>query len=545
MRVMMVVALLAVTALPAAAQIGPGGTFIDDDGSNHEPAIEAILHAGITTGCDPVGDRFCPSAPVTRAEMAAFLVRAMGGTELLGGEPSFPDVNQSRWYFGWVERLAESGVSLGYADGTFRPEVAVTRGEMAVFLIRALGESAADPPTGVFADVPIDAFYAGSAERLAQLEVTRGCATTPLRFCPNGAVSRAEMASFLARAFGLSEEPVPPRPSLDGVQLSRTAVAGGLDQPVFVTAPTGDNRLFVLEKEGRIRIVENGSVLPGAFLDISSSVSSNGERGLLGMAFHPDYSSNGRFFVHYTDGDGSNRVVEYAVSADPDVADTDSARVLLTVPQPASNHNGGMIEFGPDARLYVAIGDGGGANDQFGHGQDSTTRLGAITAIDVESGSASLFSYGLRNPWRFAWDGQRVYIGDVGQNAREEIDVLSTFDVGANLGWSVMEGSACFDPGCSAAGLVLPVAEYTHDLGCSVTGGYVYRGSAIPELVGHYLYGDFCSGSVWSFRYTGVASEERSWPGLSTDGLVSFGVDGIGEMYLVSIGGTVWRIESN
>lgn len=545
MRAITAVALLVVTALPAAAQIDPGGTFIDDDGSIHEPAIEAIRQAGITIGCDQVGDRFCPFVPVTRAEMSAFLVRAMGGTELLGGEPSFPDVDPSQWYFGWVERLAESGVSLGHADGTFRPGAAVSRGEMAVFLIRALGETAVNPPAGLFADVPADAFYAGSAERLAQLEVTRGCATAPLRYCPAGAVSRAEMASFLARAFELPEEPVPSRPSLDGVQLARTEVASGLDQPLFVTAPTGDSRLFVVEREGRVRIVENGLVLPGAFLDISSSVSSNGERGLLGLAFHPDYSTNGRFFVHYTDGDGSNRVVEYGVSDDPNLADTDTARVLLTVPQPASNHNGGMIDFGPDDRLYVSIGDGGGANDQFGHGQDSTTRLGAITAIDVESGSASLFAYGLRNPWRFAWDGQRVYIGDVGQNAREEIDVLSIFDVGANLGWSVMEGSACFDTGCSSAGLVLPVAEYTHDLGCSVSGGYVYRGSAIPALFGHYLYGDFCSGSVWSFRYTGVASEKRAWPGLSTEGLVSFGVDGKGELYLVSIGGTVWRVLSN
>jgi hypothetical protein len=216
--------------------------------------------------------------------------------------------------------------------------------------------------------------------------------------------------------------------------------------------------------------------------------------------------------------------------------------VLFTVPQPASNHNGGMIDFGPDGRLYVGIGDGGGSGDPFRNGQDPTTPLGTITAIDLESGARTLFAFGLRNPWRFSWDSQRIYIGDVGQNAREEIDVLSVFDAGSNLGWSLMEGSRCYVAGCSAAGLVLPVAEYGHVEGCSVTGGLVYRGTAIPELSGQYFYGDFCSGFVRSFRYTGAASEGRSWPTLSTPSLVSFGTDGAGEMYVVSIGGTVSKV---
>ena len=531
-------------ALPAVAATEPGGTFIDDDGSIHESAIEAIRTAGITEGCEPVGDRYCPASGVTRAEMAAFLVRALDETEPTPSSPTFSDVSPGQWFFGSVERLASLGISMGYGDGTFRPNGLVTRGEMAVLLVRALGSEPVDPVQGAFADVSPAAFYAGHVERVLELGVTNGCATSPLRFCPEGAVTRAEMASFLARAFGLPQEPVPARPSLDGVQLFLTTVASGLNQPVFVDAPSGDDRLFIVEKGGRIKILGGGVVGGRPFLDLSSLVSTDGERGLLGLAFHPDYASNGRFFVHYTDGSGGNRIVEYSVSDDPDVAAGGSARPLLHVSQPASNHNGGMIAFGPDGRLYVGIGDGGGAGDPFGNGQDASTALGTITALDVNSGVASLFAYGLRNPWRFAWDGRRIYIGDVGQGAREEVDVLSVFESGANLGWSLMEGSTCFVAGCSSAGLVLPVTEYTHSDGCSITGGYVYRGAAIPALQGHYLYGDFCSGFVRSFRYTGIAEEVRSWPALATGSLVSFGTDGADELYLVSIGGSVWRIDS-
>lgn len=539
-RIAVVGVSLLLAALPAAAATTPGGSFVDDDGSTHESAIEAIKTAGITEGCDPVGDRFCPSLSVTRAEMAAFLVRAVGEHPLVDAPQTFPDVETSQWYFGAVERAVVMGFTVGYDDGTFRPNAPVTRAEMAVLLVRALGEPPVDPVGGLFSDVPSGAFYAGAVERLWELEVSRGCDESPLRFCPAAAVTRAEMASFLARGFALAQEPVPSRPSIDGVSLTRTPIVSGLDQPVFVTAAPGDDRLFILEKGGRICVLENGELASAPFLDLSDRVSASGERGLLGLAFHPGFASNGRLFVHYTDNAGANRVVEYLT--DGSTADPNSARTLLTVPQPASNHNGGMIEFGPDGRLYVAIGDGGGSNDQFGHGQNPDSLLGAITALDVDSGSTSLFAFGLRNPWRFAWDGERMYIGDVGQNSREEIDVISQFQTGANLGWSRMEGTLCLSGGCSDADLVRPVAEYSHSQGCSVTGGYVYRGSAIPAAVGHYFYGDFCSGRVWSFRYTGEASDQRSWPGLGTDGLVSFGVDGNGELYLVSIQGSVWRV---
>lgn len=540
MRAIVAMGLVVGLAVPAGAS-DPGGSFIDDDGSVHESAIEAIRTAQVTEGCDPVGDRFCPGSTVTRAQMAVFLLRALEVSETLSVTPSFTDVDETDWYFGAVETMAASGVAAGYADGSFRPHASVTRGEMAVFLLRALKE---DPVVGLttFTDVSPEAFYAGAVERMLQLRITNGCSTDPLRYCPGGAVTRAEMASFLARAFGFPLLPVEPRPSLDGIQLALELVASGLQQPVFVDAPAGDPRLFVVEKQGRIRIVAGGVVRADPFLDVSAVVSTTGERGLLGMAFHPQYSLNGRFFVHYTDLSGSNRVVEYTVSDDPDAADQASARVLWTVPQPASNHNGGMIDFGPDGRLYVGIGDGGGAGDPYGNGQDPTTPLGAITAVDVDTGARSMFAYGLRNPWRFAWDGQRLYIGDVGQSVREEIDVISIHEVGSNLGWSQLEGSRCFVAGCSAAGTVLPVVEYTHNDGCSVTGGVVYRGPAIPALVGHYLYGDFCSGFVRSFRYTGVASDLRIWPTLHTESLVSFGNDGSGEILVVSIGGGVWRV---
>ncbi len=535
-------AALMVTATAAAA-LDPGGSFIDDDGSIHEAAIEAIRTAGITQGCDPVGDRFCPGDPVTRAEMAAFVVRALGESELDAPAATFADVAAGQWYYGWVERLAALGVTVGHGDGTYRPHQPVTRGEMAVFVVRALELQPVEPVTGVFADVAAGAFYAGHAERLLAAGITDGCATVPLRYCPGAAVTREEMASFVARAFELALVVVPPRPSVDGLTLSLELVVGGMSQPLFVDAPVGDHRLFVVERGGRIRVVADGQLRAAPFLDLSALVSTSGERGLLGLAFHPAYGDNGRFFVHYTDGGGANRVVEYAVSAgDPNRADPASARPLLTVAQPASNHNGGMIAFGPDGRLYVAVGDGGGAGDPYRNGQDPSTILGTITALDVDSGATSLFAYGLRNPWRFAWDGLRMYIGDVGQGAREEVDVLSLFDAGANLGWPLMEGTRCFTPGCSPAGLTLPVLEYDHSQGCSITGGYVYRGTQIPELAGHYFYGDFCSGFVRSFRYTGVAEDASAWATLTTAGLVSFGTDGGGELYVVSLGGTVAKV---
>lgn len=536
---------------PAVAATDPGGTFIDDDGNVHEPAIEAIRTAGITTGCDPVGDLYCPGHSVTRAEMAAFLVRALGETDPSpASSGSFSDVAPAAWYEPFVERLVDLGVANGFTDGTYRPDQPVSRAEMAALVIRALGETGSATETR-FVDVEPDAWYADEVERLAELEITQGCATGPLRFCPLDPVARDQMASFVARAFSLPIEPVPARPSVQGLSLSRQLVASGLDSPLFVDAPAGDSRLFVIQRGGEVVVVSEGTT--STFLDVSAKVRTDGERGLIGLAFHPDYQSNGLFYIHYSRvSDGAGIIAEYSVSTDPAAADPASERILLTVPQPASNHNGGMLTFGPDGNLYAAFGDGGGGGDPFGNGQDPATVLGSIARIDPGSGGPAagnpfgneVFFYGLRNPWRFSIDGNRVWIGDVGQSAIEEIDAVSVFDGGANLGWSIMEGSTCYNAAsCDRAGLVLPVAEYGHSLGRSVTGGYVYRGSDIPQLDGHYFYGDFVFGWVGSFRFDGTGpTDSKTWASLETSNLVSFGTDGFGELYLVSIQGSIYKV---
>jgi glucose/arabinose dehydrogenase len=557
--------LLVALAVPAGAVLPPGGSFLDDDGNIHEGAIEAISAQNITAGCDPVnGDQYCPAGSVTRASMAVFLVRALNED---GNVPSyqgyFTDVPPGRWYTASVERLSELGITDGYGDGSYRPDQPVTRAEMAAFLLRVLGVDPAPTFSGIFTDVSGAAWYGRYVEQLYLLGITSGCDTSPLRFCPSGAVRRDEMATFLSGTLGLTPDVPPGRQSAGAVTLDLEVVATGLQQPVFVDAPTGDDRLFIVDQPGTIRVVDNtGKLLGTPFLDIRAEVQFSGERGLLGLAFHPDYATNGKFYVNFTDTSGDTQIVEYRLSSDPGMAAPSTKRVLLVIDQPAGNHNGGMLAFGPDGFLYIAMGDGGGGGDTYGNGQNINTLHGAVLRIDVDgatpyavpagnpfvgkAGADEIWVYGLRNPWRFSFDGNRMYIADVGQSAREEIDLVDTGDGGANLGWSIMEGSQCFGGGCSSAGLVLPLVEYTHAEGCSITGGYVYRGSAIPELDGHYFYGDFCGGWVKSFRYSGGTSntDHQNW---TTDlgavgGLTSFGTDGFGEMYVTSTSGSVYRI---
>ena len=486
--------------------------------------------------------------------MAAFLVRALGEPNPSPGTSgSFTDVSQGAWYEPFVERLVELGIANGFIDGTFRPDQPVTRAEMAALVIRSLGESESANQTR-FSDVDPDAWYVGMVERLAELEITLGCDTSPLRFCPAESVARDQMASFVTRAFDLPTEAVPARPSVQGLSLARQVVLSGLDAPLYLDAPAGDPRLFVVERAGRIVVAANGQT--STFLDISQMVRTTGEQGLLGLAFHPDYQSNGLFYIHYSrSSDGAGVIAEYSVSDDPAVADPLSARILMTVTQPASNHNGGMLSFGPDGYLYAGFGDGGGGGDPYKTGQDPSSLLGSIARIDPVTGGPApgnpfgneVFYYGLRNPWRFSIDGNRVWIGDVGQGEIEEIDALSVFEGGANLGWSVMEGSSCYNAGsCDPSGTVLPVAEYTHDDGRSITGGYVYRGSEIPALDGHYFYGDFVFGWIRSFRFDGRAPVDAAiWGTLQTPNLVSFGTDGFGELYMVTIQGTVYKVVSS
>jgi len=333
-------------------------------------------------------------------------------------------------------------------------------------------------------------------------------------------------------------------------------MSDSLDHPVYVThAGDGSGRLFVVEQPGRIRIVKQGRLLGAPFLDISDRIRYGGEQGLLGLAFHPSYKANGRFVVNYVRrSDGSTVIAEFQVSPNPDRSQT-TEKQLLVVAQPYPNHKGGMVEFGPDGFLYIALGDGGSGGDPGDRGQNTNELLGKLLRIDVDHGTPyaipkdnpfaggggrlEIFAYGLRNPWRFSFDRQtgELWAADVGQDAWEEIDVVKR---GGNYGWRMMEGAHCFLPrdGCVRDGLIPPIAEYGHDKGrCSITGGYVYRGVRLPALRGVYLYGDFCSGEIFALM-------EGSQHIVLTTGLqiASFGQDQDGELYVVGHGGTIHRI---
>lgn len=346
--------------------------------------------------------------------------------------------------------------------------------------------------------------------------------------------------------------------ALEELDLQFIPVVSGFTKPLFLTnAGDGSGRLFVVEQVGRILLVKEGQINPAPFLDIVSIVGSDAnEQGLLSLAFHPDYAGNGLFFVNYTNKQGDTVIARYSVSGDPDAADPNSAKILLTIDQPYANHNGGQLAFGPDGYLYVGMGDGGAANDPHNNGQNLNTLLGKILRLDVDNGdpygipadnpfaangegSPEIWSYGWRNPWRFSFDPAAgdLYLADVGQNQYEEINVeLAGTAGGQNYGWRIMEGSHCFDGSCDPASqaLVLPIAEYDHGQGCSVTGGYVYRGSQFPALNGIYFYGDYCSGLIWGLRREADGSWSQAQ--LASTGYIisSFGQDEAGEVYLVN-----------
>ena len=344
--------------------------------------------------------------------------------------------------------------------------------------------------------------------------------------------------------------------------LALETVAKGLESPVHLISPPGDPRLFIVEQPGRIRIVENGKLLPAPFLDITDRVGYGGERGLLSVAFHPRYAENGWFFVNYTDRKGDTRVERYRVSRDRDHAERDSARLVLHIEQPYANHNGGHILFGPDGMLYIGMGDGGSGGDPHRNGQNRGTLLGKLLRIDVNqepygipAGNPAreergmrreIWAWGLRNPWRMCIDRATglLYIADVGQNEWEEVDVAPLAQAGLNYGWNLMEGAHCFrSQSCDRQGLTLPVLEYGHDQGCSITGGLVYRGKRIPQLTGCYFFSDYCSGWIRSFRYAnGSATELKEWRLPRVKSVTSFGEDRDGELYILSQDGSVRRI---
>jgi len=327
----------------------------------------------------------------------------------------------------------------------------------------------------------------------------------------------------------------------------------GLQRPVDLQAD-GSGRLFVIEKVGRIRIIENDQLLESPFLDISDHVgSSSNEQGLLGLAFHPGYQENGRFFVNYTDTNGDTVIARFQVSNDPNVVDPNSEVKLLGVDQPFANHNGGGLAFGPDGYFYIGLGDGGSQGDPNGNAQNTDVLLGKMLRLDVDAAEPyavpadnpfgnEVWAYGFRNPWRFSFDKSTadLYIGDVGQNQWEEIDFLAVGSPGGtNFGWDHREGAHDFEGG-GPEGMIDPVAEYSHpEGGCSVTGGYVYRGS-MPEWNGIYLYGDYCTGMIW-----GLIRSDSGWQSqLLFDldvNITSFGQDASGELYLVSDNGGIFR----
>jgi glucose/arabinose dehydrogenase len=349
--------------------------------------------------------------------------------------------------------------------------------------------------------------------------------------------------------------------------LTAHLLASGLRSPLDLQAAPGDReRLYVVEQGGTIRVLRNGALQAGAFLDISGRISSGGERGLLGLTFHPQFATNRRFFVNYTDPSGDTHVAEFrATSADQ--ADPASERLLLTVEQPFANHNGGGLAFDRAGRLLIGLGDGGSGGDPLGNGQNLATPLGKLLRVDVDSASPyaipadnpfagqagarpEIWAYGLRNPYRFSVDRATgdLYIGDVGQSRVEEVDFASaSAGGGQNYGWNVTEGSQCYRPssGCDRTGITFPVYEYSHSDGCSITGGVVYRGCRMPDLAGTYFFGDYCSGFVRSLRVSaGLATEVREWTGLSgIDSVTAFGIDAQGEVYVVDYDGEVYRLE--
>ena len=356
-------------------------------------------------------------------------------------------------------------------------------------------------------------------------------------------------------------------PSVSAIELS--PVLSGLSNPVLAThAGDGSRRLFVVEQVGRIRVLQPGATTSTTFLDISTRLAAGGERGLLGLAFHPQYAANGRFFVFYTrSGDGALTIAEYRVSADPNVAGTVSA-VLLTIPHPGqSNHNGGMLAFGPDGYLYIGMGDGGSADDPQRRALDVGELLGKILRIDplpadgaaytvpsdnpfvgVSGARPEIWSVGVRNPWRFNFDSASgdLWIGDVGQGQWEEIDLARAVDGGGrgiNFGWSAWEGTHRFNDDQPDAGATMPIFEYEHgEAGCSVSGGDVYRGTALPSLVGWYLFSDYCSGIITALQATdGELTGHLELGTLAAVSAINAGPDG--ELYVLSLGdGVVYRV---
>jgi glucose/arabinose dehydrogenase len=382
---------------------------------------------------------------------------------------------------------------------------------------------------------------------------------------PSPTAAAAEPEATVTTRLESTPSPEPPAEfDPEGVSIRLEPLASGFQQPLRVTSPLdGSGRLFVVEKGGRIYVLDGQGVAPDPFLDIRDRVSNGYEQGLLGLAFEPGRPE--RFYINYTDPAGNTMIVRLRVMEDANAADMSSGELLLRLDQPAANHNGGNLVFGPDGYLWIGTGDGGGAGDRFNQGQNPRTLLGAMLRIDVSGesgysippdnpyaaggdGAPEVWAYGLRNPWRYSFDRETgdLWLADVGQGAWEEVNRTPSDLPALNFGWPILEGSHCYArAGCSAEGTVLPVAEYDHSVGCSVTGGYVYRGERFPELRGGYFFADFCSGRLWSIPATIDQAVEPTLMLETGLAIASFGEDEAGELYLAAFDGTVYRLVSD
>ena len=522
--------------------------------------------AGITRGCGE--NLYCPSKEITRAQVASFLDRAL---QLPGTDTDFFSDDNGSVHEAAINRLAAAGITQGCGENLYCPAKQLTRAQMATLLVNAI--SGLSPATADHFTDDDGSVHEARINILAENGITRGCGAADAGlFCPRDHVRRSAMASFLARALRL-EAARPPATSPWRLELVLDGIEGGTTD---LQAPAGDDRLFLVTKDGLIRIISDGAFLPEPFLDLRESVRYEGaEEGLLGLAFHPDFGANRKFYVFYSDSngpDGHSRVFEYhADAADPDRADPSTARHIITFEQrPTSDtHKAGQMQFGADGYLYIAVGDGGGLEDPYEHGENPRTKLGTIVRIDVDvdpaaadpyrippdnpfaddqGGLPEVWAYGLRNPWRFSFDGPYIYIADVGRRTFEEVNVARANVGGINYGWDTMEGTACNEPptGCDRTGLFIPQVAYPRDVGLAVIGGYVYRGSAIPEMVGRYFYADFTGVWIRTFVYDDRVTEHYDWSrSVELPRFIwAFGVDGHGEMYVLARW-SVWKIVPN
>ncbi len=559
-KLLAIALLLSLLMAPSPAGAGelPGGTFTDDDGNTHEGSIEAIAAIDVTRGCNPpFGDRYCPGDVVDRGAMAAFLRRAL---QLPAATTDYFTDDTGNTFESDINAIAEAGITKGCNPPTndrYCPNDFVTRGQMAAFLVRAFGYT--DNGGGNLFIDDNGSTFENDIDKLGTAGVTKGCnPPTNDRYCPDDTVKRDTMASFIARALELTPMVPPDRPSL-----AWELVVNGLSSPIQVLSLPGEDRLLIAQQGGKILSYSDGTT--ATFLDIEGDVLFRGEQGLLSMALHPAYPEDRRIFTWYSGNDGDTYLVEFDIASD--LASAFSPRTVLEVDQPASNHNGGHLAFGDDGYLYLSIGDGGGGNDTFQTARDLGRLLGKIVRIDIDakdtgleyavpadnpyvgrSGRDEIWASGLRNPWRWSFDDGYIYIGDVGQRTREEINVVRVAPVGYDFGWSRYEGSVCnpddHDPSCSTAGLTFPVEEYGRDVGFTVIGGIVYRGPTVRSLDQYYVYADL-GGAVRAFRLKDGSAVEKldlsDQIGMSR--LVSFASDNSGELLAVSLSnGAVYRL---